>query len=77
MAEDVTRVRSPAKYRRYSLRSALISGTFLPPPPVLPARPPTIITIIISGIINMYGDSCLVPPATMMAIMPSMAPPIT
>ncbi|CKQ20604.1 Uncharacterised protein [Mycobacterium tuberculosis] len=44
---------------------------------MLPARPPTIITIIISGIINMYGDSCLVPPATMMAIMPSMAPPIT
>ncbi len=77
MADVVTRPRRPARYRKYSLRSALISGTFLLPPPLPPASVPTIITIIIRGIISMYGDSCLVPPATMITIMPSITPPMT
>ena len=32
---------------------------------------------IISGIISMYGDSCRTPVKIMIAIMPSMQPPIT
>jgi hypothetical protein len=38
---------------------------------------PTVAMTIISGIISMYGDSCLTPVKIMIAIIPSMPPPIT
>lgn len=38
---------------------------------------PTVAITIISGIISMYGDSCRMPVKIMIAIIPSMPPPMT
>ncbi len=38
---------------------------------------PTVPITIISGIISMYGDNCRIPVKIMIAIMPSMQPPMT